>query len=73
MAGKSIAIVGAGLAGLAAGGAAWAAASYSLPLALLAALIVYPGALVLLRALSPEEWALLVPLLPARLRSKVPH
>jgi O-antigen/teichoic acid export membrane protein len=61
------------LAGLAAGGAAWAAASYSLPLALLAALIVYPGALVLLRALSPEEWALLVPLLPARLRSKVPH
>ena len=56
------------LAGLAMGAAAWAVAFFSRPLALLVSLIVYLAALVLLRALTPEEWALLAPLLPARLR-----
>ena len=56
------------LAGLAMGATAWALASFSLPLALLASLVVYPAGLILLRPLAPEEWALLAPLLPARLR-----
>ena len=56
------------LAGLAMGAAAWAVAPYSRPLALLISLVVYLAALVLLRVLTPEEWALLSPLLPAPLR-----
>jgi O-antigen/teichoic acid export membrane protein len=56
------------LAGLAMGITAWALASFSLPLALLVSLIVYLAGLILLRALTPEELALLTPLLPARLR-----
>jgi O-antigen/teichoic acid export membrane protein len=56
------------LAGLAMGAAAWAVASFSCPLALLISLIVYLVALVLLRVLTPDEWALLSPLLPAPLR-----
>ncbi|MBL7062907.1 MAG: oligosaccharide flippase family protein [Anaerolineae bacterium] len=56
------------LAGLAMGAVAWAVAAYSLPLALLAGLVVYPAALLLLRVLTPEEWKVLAPLLPARLR-----
>jgi O-antigen/teichoic acid export membrane protein len=56
------------VAGLAMGATAWAVAMYSPPFALLASLIVYPVALVLLRALTSEEWAMLSPLLPARLR-----
>jgi len=59
------------LAGLAMGAVAWAVAAYSLPLALLAGLVVYPAALLLLRVLTPEEWATLAPLLPARLRKAV--
>ena len=47
-------------------------ASFSLPLALLVGLLVYLAALVFLRVLTPEEWALLAPLLPARLRKAVP-
>jgi hypothetical protein len=58
----------AALAGLVMGAAAWTVAAYSLPLALLTSLVVYPVALVLLRALTPEEWEMLSPLLPARLR-----
>jgi hypothetical protein len=60
------------LAGLAMGTTAWGLASFSSPLALLVSLVVYLVALVLLRALTPEEWALLAPLLPARLRRVVP-
>jgi O-antigen/teichoic acid export membrane protein len=60
------------VAGLAMGATAWAVAAYSPPLALLASLIVYPVALVLLRALTSEEWAMLSPLLPARLRKATP-
>jgi len=59
------------LAGLAMGAAAWALAAYSRPLALLVSLVVYLAALVLLRALTPEEWKMLSPLLPARLRRMV--
>jgi O-antigen/teichoic acid export membrane protein len=61
-----------GVAGLAMAATAWAVATYSPPLALLASLIVYLGALVLLRALTPEEWEMLSPLLPARLRKAAP-
>jgi len=56
------------LAGLAMGATAWAVAAYSRPLALLASVIVYLAALVLLRVLTPEEWTILAPLLPAPLR-----
>jgi len=60
------------LAGLVMGAAAWGLAGYSLPLALVVSVIVYPAALALLRVLTPEEWEMLVPLLPARLRKKIP-
>ncbi len=59
------------LTGLAMGAAVGAAAIISRPLALLAGLVVYPAAVALLRALTAEEWALLAPLLPARLRQVV--
>ena len=59
------------LAGLAMGAVAWAVAAYSLPLALLVGLAVYPAALLLLRVLTPEEWKVLAPLLPVRLRKVV--
>ncbi|MBU0703090.1 MAG: flippase, partial [Chloroflexi bacterium] len=59
------------LAGLAMGAAAWMAASISIPLALLVSVAVYFLALLILRVLTPEELALLAPLLPARLRSFV--
>jgi len=60
------------LAGLAMGATAWAVAAYSRPLALLAALVVYPIALVLLRVLTPDEREMLAPLIPASLRRKAP-
>ncbi|HIQ01305.1 MAG TPA: hypothetical protein EYH30_04125 [Anaerolineales bacterium] len=60
------------LAGLAMGVTVWAVAAYSRPLALVAGLAVYPAALVVLRALTPEERALLAPLLPAPLRGVAP-
>ena len=41
-------------------------------LALCAGLAVYLGALIALRALSPDEWEMLAPLLPARLRKLAP-
>jgi len=56
------------LAGLVMGGVVWSTSSFSTALALLAGVVVYPLALVLLRALTPEERALLAPLLPAPLR-----
>jgi O-antigen/teichoic acid export membrane protein len=56
------------LAGSAMGATAWAIAAFSVPLALLASLIIYPVALLLLRAFTPEEWQMLLPLLPAPLR-----
>ncbi|MCP4536011.1 MAG: oligosaccharide flippase family protein [Chloroflexi bacterium] len=60
------------VAGLAMGATVWTLTAYSFLLALLASLIVYPVALLLLRAIIPEEWAMLSPLLPARLRKIVP-
>ena len=60
------------LAGLAMGATTWAVAAVSSPLALLAGPAVYLASLVLLRALTPEEWAMLAPLLPAPLRRMVP-
>jgi O-antigen/teichoic acid export membrane protein len=56
------------LAGLVMGLVAWALATFSLPLALLASLIVYPVALMLLHVFTAEEWQMLLPLLPAPLR-----
>jgi len=56
------------LAGLLMGGAVWGVSLFSTALAFLAGVVVYAVALLLLRALTPEEWALLSPLLPARLR-----
>jgi O-antigen/teichoic acid export membrane protein len=56
------------LAGLAMASIAWAAAAYSRPLALLVSPAVYLVALILLRVLTPEEWALLAPVVPERLR-----
>jgi O-antigen/teichoic acid export membrane protein len=56
------------LAGLAMGATAWTVAAYNLPLALLACVAVYLLALILLRALTPEEWKMLSPLMPALLR-----
>jgi len=52
------------VAGLAMGAAAWAVALFSRPLAVVVGLIVYPLALILLRALTPEEWEMLAPLVP---------
>jgi O-antigen/teichoic acid export membrane protein len=56
------------LAGLAMGAVAWALASFSLPLAILASVLTYGGALILLKAVSPEEWEMLAPLIPAPVR-----
>nr|HID14447.1 flippase [Anaerolineae bacterium] len=61
-----------GLAGLAMGTAAWALVAYSPSLALLGGLVVYLAALMLLRVLTPEEWALLAPLVPPPLRDVLP-
>jgi len=60
------------LAGLAMGTVAWAVAVHSLPLALLISPLVYLAALALLRTLTPEEWEMLSPLLPARWRKAAP-
>ena len=54
------------LAGLVMGGAVWSAALVSRPLALVVGLVVYPVALVTLRALTPEEREVLAPLVPWR-------
>jgi O-antigen/teichoic acid export membrane protein len=59
------------LAALLMGGVVWGISTVSLPLAFLAGAIVYPVALVLLRALAPEERAMLAPLLPAPLRARL--
>jgi O-antigen/teichoic acid export membrane protein len=56
------------LAGLAMGAVAWAMASVSLPLALLTSALTYGTVLFLLRAVSPEEWEMLAPLIPAPVR-----
>jgi len=53
------------------GAVAWVLASISVPLALLASVVAYLLALLILRVLTPEELALLAPLLPARLRGFV--
>ena len=60
------------LAALLMGGAVLGASFIHPALALLAGVIVYPVALLLLRALAPEEWAALAPLLPEPLRKIVP-
>ncbi|MBN1177938.1 MAG: oligosaccharide flippase family protein [Anaerolineae bacterium] len=59
------------LAGLAMAAAAWGVAHVSLPLAVLVAALVYPPALLLLRAVTVEEWEMLAPLVPGRLRGWV--
>jgi hypothetical protein len=48
--------------------AAWVVSPFSRPLAILASIVVYLAALVLLRVLTPEEWEMLGPLIPAPLR-----
>jgi O-antigen/teichoic acid export membrane protein len=59
------------LAGLLMGGAVWAGSLVHPALALLAGMIVYPAALLLLRALTPQERAALDPLLPEPLRARL--
>jgi O-antigen/teichoic acid export membrane protein len=59
------------LAGLLMGGAVWAASLVHPAPALLAGVVVYPAALLLLRALTPEERAALAPLLPEPLRTRL--
>jgi len=54
------------LAGLAMGTAVWSVALVSQPLALAVGLVVYPVALVALRALTPEEREMLAPLVPSK-------
>ncbi|TET55571.1 MAG: hypothetical protein E3J64_00010, partial [Anaerolineales bacterium] len=56
------------LAGLAMGGAVWVLVDINPILALLGGLIVYLAALLLLRVLTAEEWQMLAPVLPERLR-----
>jgi O-antigen/teichoic acid export membrane protein len=60
-----------GLAALLMGGAVWAVSTIHPALALLAGGGIYPVALLLLRVLTPEEWAALTPLLPEPLRARV--
>jgi hypothetical protein len=59
------------LAALAMGGAVWAASAIHPVLALAAGLVIYPIALLLLRAITPEERAMLAPLLPKSLRIRL--
>jgi O-antigen/teichoic acid export membrane protein len=60
------------VAGLLMATAAWTVAPYSPAVAVFVSLAVYMVALVFLRALTPEEWQMLAPLLPARLRQMLP-
>ena len=60
------------LAGLAMGAVALALAPVSHVGALLVSCAVYIAALVLLRVLTTEEWALLAPLLPKRVQQRLP-
>ena len=60
------------LAGLAMGAVAWAVAPSSHLLALLAGLVVYALALLALRVFTPQERALLTPLLPAWRKRSAP-
>ena len=50
----------------------WAVARFHVSLALAASMVAYLGALILFRAFTPQEWALLSSLLPARLRNAMP-
>jgi O-antigen/teichoic acid export membrane protein len=59
------------LAGLAMGAVAWALSPVSLALAIPAALVAYGLAVILLRVVTPEEWEMLAPLIPARVRGWV--
>jgi hypothetical protein len=56
------------LGGLAMAATAWAVGLFNRPLALVVSLVVYLAALILLRALTPEEWDMLGPLVPGPLR-----
>jgi len=58
------------LAGLAMGATTWAVATFSRPLALLAGLMVYLLMLVVLRVLTPQEWEMLAPLMPSKVRER---
>jgi O-antigen/teichoic acid export membrane protein len=59
------------LAALVMGGVVWAGSFIHPALALLTGVVVYPAALLLLRAFAPEERAALAPLLPEPLRSRL--
>jgi O-antigen/teichoic acid export membrane protein len=59
------------LAALAMGGAVWAASAIHPALALAIGMVVYPIALLLLRAITPEERAMLAPLLPEPVRLRL--
>jgi O-antigen/teichoic acid export membrane protein len=56
------------LGGLAMAATAWAVGLFNRPLALVASLVVYLATLILLRALTPDEWDMLAPLVPGPLR-----
>jgi len=60
------------LAGLAMGATAWGLSSFSPLIAIPACVLVYLLALILLRALTAEEWAMLAPLAPLPLRNVLP-
>jgi O-antigen/teichoic acid export membrane protein len=59
------------LAALVMGGAVWAASTIHPALALAAGVVVYPIALLLMRAITPEERAMLAPLLPEPVRLRL--
>jgi O-antigen/teichoic acid export membrane protein len=59
------------LAALMMGGAVWAASTVHPALALAAGVVVYPIGLLLLRAITPEEWAMLASLLPEPVRVRL--
>ncbi|MCX7683127.1 MAG: hypothetical protein N2508_14370, partial [Anaerolineae bacterium] len=53
------------------GGIVWATARISVPLALGAGLTAYVISLLPLQVFAPDEWDMLAPLLPTRLRGMV--
>ncbi len=55
------------LPGLVMGGVVWTVAHISIPAALVAGLVAYAISLLLLRVFEPDEWEMLMPLLPAKL------
>jgi O-antigen/teichoic acid export membrane protein len=56
------------LAGAAMGVTVWALAGVSVALALVGGVVAYPAALLALKGIARDEWEMLAPVLPARLR-----